>query len=326
MPINLLESGFEKRHIFFEADAHPDVRESIAYLIPLPEHGLGIIYYTYVHALGQDGQSRAGATIIAYGPALPEPVFEVSEDIFVDDDMAFDDWRVGPVSLSMNDDMTVATLEFAGKELTLKAAWRAANPSFGFGSNRGGCPQWLAWDRIEQGGHYSGTLSIGDLTVDLDNFGHRDHSWGMRDWGGATHWKWWNIIGPDDTAIHLMDIQAFGKTTLHGYVQKDGLIGTILDFDADIQFDDRMMHVAVDVSIQDDEGRTTRASLRQGADLVWPVSPNLLLHEASMLATIDGRDGVGYIECAWPPSYIEFHRTEDPQHSRDQTALNLDRK
>lgn len=326
MPINLLESGFEKRHIFFDADAHPDVRESIAYLIPLPQHGLGVIFYTYVHAVGEDGKARAGSTVIAYGPALPEPVFEVSEDIFVDDSMTFEDWRVGPGAVSMDDAMTKATISFAGKEISLDASWQALNPSFGFGPNRNGCPQWLAWDRTEQGGHYTGTLTIGDTTIDLDNSGHRDHSWGMRDWGGATHWKWWNIIGPDETAIHLMDLQAFGRTTLHGYVQKDRAIGTILDYDADIEFDARMMHIGIQLSIRDDEGRTTQVQLRQGADLVWPVSPNLLLHEASMFATVDGRDGVGYIECAWPPSYIEFHRTEHPQHQRDQTALTLDRK
>jgi hypothetical protein len=31
MPINLLADGAERRHILFDAEAHPDVRESLAY-------------------------------------------------------------------------------------------------------------------------------------------------------------------------------------------------------------------------------------------------------------------------------------------------------
>lgn len=326
MPINLLEPGFERRHIFFDSDAHPDVRESIAYLLPLPEHGMGLIFYTWVHALGQDGRGRAGSAAIAYGPALDEPVFEVSDDIFVSDEAAFDDWRVGPAELSMADDMMGAAISFKGKAVALDCTWEGLNPSFGFAANRNGCPQWLAWDRTEQGGRYRGSLRVRGITVALDNLGHRDHSWGRRDWGGATHWKWWNIIAPERTAIHVMELQAFGRTTLHGYVQKDGVIGTVLDLGVDITYDDRMIHTAIAATIDDDEGRSTTVTCRQGADLVWPVSPNLLLHEASMHATVDGRDAVAYMEMAWPPSYIEYHRSRGPGYHRDQTALTLDRK
>lgn len=325
MPINALENGFEKRHVFFDPTAHPDVRESIAYVIPLPKHDLGMIFYTWVHSLGKDGKGRAGSAAIVYGPAVSEPVFEVHDNIFVDDAAAFDDWRVGPAALSMSDDMLSARIEFAGKEVQLDVTWDALNPSFGFGFNRNGCPQWLAWDRTEQGGHYRGTLKVGDLSIELDNLGHRDHSWGMRDWGGATHWKWWNIMGPNRTAIHAMEIQALGRTTLHGYVQKDGVIGTLLTLDSDIEYDDRMMQTKVSMKLTDDEGRVTEVVCTQGADLVWPVSARCLLHEASMLATIDGKEGVGYIEMMWPPEYIEHHRKVDAGYTKDQSALVLDR-
>ena len=50
MPIVYAPEGFEDRHVLFDAGAHPDYRESLAYLLPLPHLGLGIIYYTWVHA------------------------------------------------------------------------------------------------------------------------------------------------------------------------------------------------------------------------------------------------------------------------------------
>jgi hypothetical protein len=324
MPINTVPDGFEQRHILFDAQAHPDVRESLAFLLPLPEQGLGVIYYTWVHALGLDGQGRAGAALIVYGPALAEPVFAVHDNIGAPDDMAFLDWRVGPATMMLSDDMRTARLQFHTDDLVLDCTWQGINPSFGFVNNRNGCPSWLAWDRTEQGGRYVGTLRVGDITVELDHFGHRDHSWGMRDWGGPTHWKWWNIVGPDETAIHVMELQAFGRTTLHGYVHKDGITGTVLTMDQTIEFDDRMMHTAITATIDDDEGRTTTITTRQGADLVWPVSPYLTLHEASMHATIDGAPGIGYMEMAWPPQYVEHHRRTGPGYRRDQSALTLD--
>lgn len=324
MAINLLDNGAERRHIFYDADAHPDVRESLAYLVPIPSEKLGIIFYTWVHANGPHGQARAGSALIIFGPGVGEPIFDVHDNIGVPDSMGFDDWRVGPAHLTLSDDMMKSTISFQGGRVSVDYEWSGVNPSFGFANNRNGCPQWLAWDRTEQGGHVVGTLTIDGDERKIDGYAHRDHSWGMRDWGGATHWKWWNIITASDTAIHAMELQYFGKTTLHGYVQKDGVIATITDLDADMTFDERFVHTEITATIHDDEGRITEVTCRQGADLQWPVSPRLWIHEAAMFTTVDGIDGVGYIECAWPPEYIAHHRT-DGVGIGERNELTLDR-
>ena len=323
MPIHHLPHGFERRHVFHDSDAHPDHRESLAYLLPLPEHGLGIIYYTWVHALGEDGKGRAGSMLVAYGPAIPEPVFSVSDGVLIPDDMGFEDWAVGPATLVLSDDMMSGRLGFRAADLSLDVAYEGLNPSFGFGSNRNGCPSWLAEDRTEQGVRYTGSLTVAGKTIDIDHLGHRDHSWGRRDWGGATHWKWWNVLAPGGIAIHAMELQAFGTTTLHGYVQKDGVIGTVLTLDPVIEFDDRFMQTRIQAELTDDEGRTTQVVTTKGADLSWPVSEFLTLHEASMHATVDGVPGVGYMEIAWPPAYAAHHRRVDDAHSRGQAGLTI---
>lgn len=325
MPINMLPDGFERRHIFFDAGAHPDYRESLAYLLPLPQHGLGIIWYTWVHALGEDGKGRAGAMMVVYGPAIPKPIFAVADQVFVSDRLSFEDWTVGPASLTLTDDMMSGSLGFHTDDISFDVTYRGLNPSFDFRDNRNGCPAWLATDRTEQGLQYTGTLRVGDLEIDIDDFGHRDHSWGNRDWGGPTHWKWWNIMGPDDIAIHAMELQAFGTTTLHGYVQKDGAIGTLLTLDPHIEFDDRFMHTRIAATLTDDEGRTTEVVTTSGADLSWPVSDFLTLHEASMHATIDGVPGVAYMEIAWPPAYAAHHRRRDDSHSHGAAGLTIDK-
>lgn len=323
MGIRLLDHGYERRHIFFDGSAHPDVRESLAYLLPLPQLKMGVIFYTWVHARGENGKGRAGSAAIVFGEGVGETVFEVHDHIGVPDEMSFDDWRVGPAKLSLSDDMTKSSIGFEGERVSFEYDWTGENPSFGFGANRNGCPQWLAWDRTEQGGHVVGSITVDGVQHQVDGLAHRDHSWGMRDWGGATHWKWWNILTEGGTAIHAMELQYFGKTTMHGYVQKDGVIATILDMDADITFDERFVHTDISATIHDDEGRTTAVTCRQGGDLQWPVSPRLWIHEAAMHTTVDGVDGVGYIECAWSPEYITHHRT-DGVGVGARTELTLD--
>ncbi|MET0887382.1 MAG: hypothetical protein ABWX92_13130 [Mycetocola sp.] len=308
MPIVEADEGFEDRHVFFDADAHPDYRESLAYLLPLPQLGLGIIYYTWVHSLGENGQGRAGSMMVVYGPGVPEPIFEVVDRVFIPDSMTLQDWEVGPAKMRLDHDMMGGRLRFDSDVLQLDVEFVGLNPSFGFMANRNGCPAWLASDRAEQSVRYSGSLRVGEGTHAIDDYGHRDHSWGNRDWGGATHWKWWNIIGDEGIAIHVMELQAFGTTTLHGYVQKDGQIAAVLTLDPDITFDDRFMQTDIAATITDDEGRTTQIHTWYGADLAWPVSEFLTLHEASMFATIDGKPGRAYMEIAWPPAYADHHR------------------
>lgn len=325
MPIIEAPHGFEDRHVFYDPDAHPDYRESLAYLLPLPHLGLGIIYYTWVHAQGEDGRGRAGSMMVVYGPSLPGPIFDVSDGNFVPDSMTLEEWEVGPARMRLDGDMMGGRLRFDSAALQLDVEFAGLNPSFGFLANRNGCPPWLATDRAEQSVRYTGLLRVGDVEHRIDDFGHRDHSWGNRDWGGPTHWKWWNISGDDGIAIHVMELQAFGTTTLHGYVQKDDVIGTVLTLDPRITFDERFMQTDITATITDDEGRTTEIHAWYGADLAWPVSELLTLHEASMFATIDGKPGRAYMEIAWPPAYARHHRRVGEALDGADSGLTINR-
>lgn len=325
MPITPIPENFEDRHVFFDNTAHPDYRESLAFLLPLPHHGLGIIYYTWVHSLGEEGKGRAGSMMVVYGPGVPEPIFEVTDGVLVPDSMTLVDWEVGSAKMRLDPDMMGGRLRYIGQGINLDVSFDGLNTPFGFVANRNGCPGWLASDRVEQGVKYTGTLDVGSQPILIDDFGHRDHSWGNRDWGGPTHWKWWNIMGPDGIAIHAMELQAFGSTTLHGYVQKNGVIGTILSLDADITFDERFMQTDIRATLTDDEGRTTLIHTWQGADLAWPVSEFLTLHEASMFATIDGIEGRAYMEIAWPPAYADHHRKVGSALKGSDSELTINR-
>jgi hypothetical protein len=113
-------------------------------------------------------------------------------------------------------------------------------------------------------------VRVGDRVIEIDSLGQRDHSWGTRDWGAAVHWKWWNVLAAPDMALHVMEIQAFGQTTVHGYVHKDGSTASVIALESDYELDDRFMHTSINAVFHDDEGRATTVRTTRGADLEWP--------------------------------------------------------
>jgi hypothetical protein len=134
------------------------------------------------------------------------------------------------------------------------------------------------------------------------------------------------MLAAPDVALHLMEIQAFGQTTLHGYVHKDGNTASVIALESDYELDDRFMHTSINAVLHDDDGRTTRVRTTQGADLEWPVSSRLRLHEAAMHAEIDGRPGVAQMEMTWPPEYLAYQRQQDiGSMYADLTAQTLDK-
>jgi hypothetical protein len=114
-----------------------------------------------------------------------------------------------------------------------------------------------------------------------------------------------------------------GPDTLHGYVHRDGVPSVITDYDIDVEFDGQVMQTALSGTITDEDGRVTRVRTWRGADLHWPVSPYLTLHEASMHAEIEGVPGAAYIEMAWPPAYLAHHAEVE---EADAAELTVDRR
>jgi hypothetical protein len=64
---------------------------------------------------------------------------------------------------------------------------------------------WRQSTRYEIPCHVSGTVRIGDETIQLSGVGQRDHSWGSRDWW-ANDWMWSAFHLADGTRTHAVTI------------------------------------------------------------------------------------------------------------------------
>jgi hypothetical protein len=296
-----LDPVHDERHRLEDA---PNARESLVFMLPRATEGVAAFVYTWV-----SGASKAGAALCVYGPAVgPEAIFEIVDNVEVPRTMGFDDWRVSGLHVRHGKPLQTADLTFVGQRATLEYRFEATHPAYNYGSHAEGCPSWLAYDRFEQSGRVTGVLRFGRRNIPFETFGHRDHSWGTRDWGVAQHWKWLIAQAAPDLAVHFFDIDAVGRKTLRGYVQRDGRIAAITGVDVTFALDAALYHTAIDAVVSDDIGRKTRVRGPTFAMFEFKVSPLATLNEGSMTLEIEGRPGVGHVEMAWPKDYLAYMR------------------
>lgn len=76
-----------------------------------------------------------------------------------------------------------------------------------------------AQQHYEQGMKVKGTVIIKKTneTRKIDCFGHRDHSWGTRDWISIDRWNWISAQFEDKT-INIARIEVFGKILQSGFI------------------------------------------------------------------------------------------------------------
>ena len=94
-PALWLEPANDGRHALRDA---PLMRESIPYVLSLPEAGIAAFVYTWV-----DRQNVAGYACAIYGPGVANgPIVGRMDGVAVGADTNFDNWKVGPFELNQD--------------------------------------------------------------------------------------------------------------------------------------------------------------------------------------------------------------------------------
>lgn len=282
-------------------------RESMPYVIALPELGVGTFIYTWV-----DSTSVAGSVFVLYGPGVGgEPIVEAIDNVQMPSEQNFDDWKVGKVHLQQNLDLRTARLVVECERAGMDLSFEACHSAYSYGTHKDGCPgrDWFATDRVEQAGRIRGTLRIGDKVHQVDTTGARDHSWGTRDWRVPQHWKWVHAQA-GDVCVHFMEIFDRGRVDLRGYVSRDGLTVEVDTVKVAFTHDDQYLQQHLEATITDRAGRSVRLEGDFYAHFPLIPGPHTTLYESSMRCTIDGHSGVGWAEFMWPTEYLTYLRSK----------------
>jgi len=279
--------------------AEPKARESIPYLLNLPEHGIALFTYTWVnHA------SEAGAVMAVFGPGVgPQPIVEPLSDRPVPADMDFSDWRIGDFHLRQDLKFDRAQVRWKTAQVELDLRFEAFHPPYAYGSDARGCMPYVADDRIEQSGRAVGTLKIGERTITFDTTGHRDHSWGTRDWQVFQHYKWIHAQAGIDVSVHFWVVEALGRTEYRGYVHKEGRMALVTDVDFSFQYTGALDPQRWSATVTDADGRLTKLDAEVFARFQLYPDPAYCLNENAGAAVIDGKPGVAWLEIFFPEAY-----------------------
>ncbi|WP_439031281.1 DUF7064 domain-containing protein [Gordonia terrae] len=280
-------------------------RESLAYCAIVPGEAIYLLY-TWV-----SGEDVAGYAFAIYEDG-PEPSLFVREEGIPARGQNFDDFRIGNLEVHVGDDFTTATAAYSGADVAISMEFEAFHEPFDYDSNIGGCPRYQATNRYEQSGLIRGELTRDGKTSAFEVPGHRDHSWGRRDWDAIHHYKWLSIVGAD-RAANIMVALVEGETIYNGYVFVDGQLSPVVSAKVDTKYDDDYFQQAIVAEVVDEAGRTTAIEFPDHyATARWDISPTFNFTDTGMSGTLAGGPVSAYIQYTWPRAYLDHLLTRAP--------------
>jgi hypothetical protein len=218
------------------------------------------------------------------------------------DDLTFDGLR-----LQQPEPLQSCVMTYRGKDVAIDFDFRGIHDAFSYLANPDGLPTWFAANRMEQTGRVRGSIEIGGRRIELDHIGHRDHSWGLRDWGVPQHWKWFVAYTPGGVAVNGWIWIAKGEWGFGGYVARDGVAVPIRSIDHHADYDDQMRQQHLSATVTDIDGARTEVTLDVFGVVQLPSHNPMttVIREAACRASIDGEPGAGQFETHWVGTYLD---------------------
>lgn len=232
----------------------------------------------------------------------PEYVSFDGDATYAGDDLK--DFTVSGLAIRQPEPLKTAEIEFADDELELSLHFAGIHAPFSWNDNAGGLREWIAHDRYEQSCVTTGRLALRGREIEFTGVGHRDHSWGTRDWRPFQHWKWMNAGTHDGTvSLHAMKLYALGEEIVYGYLNRAGVVTRVTHVDVAAELDEAMMHRRVHGTVTDETGAAMSFDAHAAAAWSMPIHTHTL-NEVGMSAVLDGRPAVAHVEFGWPTAYL----------------------
>ncbi|WP_213575625.1 hypothetical protein [Rhodococcus sp. USK13] len=116
--------------------------------------------------------------------------------------------------------------------------------------------------------------------------------------------KWVNALG-STTAVHAVELLAYGQRYVRGYLLREGQCVPLQDLSLRYTLDSEFLHRSMSTDWTDLIGRSSHVTFDGGGPhFAWDVSSNFTLRDTAMSASIDGEVAVGYVDMSWDPHYL----------------------
>lgn len=281
----------------------PHGRESFAWAVPIPEHGLLAFLY-----MARDSASGLWNRIVGVSDAVTlEPLHRDLATELTMDGADVDDCVVGGLRVRHPEPLQTVELHYEADGVLVDVTMRGLHHPFSWHENAIGLPEWIAAERYEQSVSTEGVIEVAGRTVQFSAMGQRDHSWGPRDWRPMHHWKWMNATTVDGSvSFHGFVLFALGDRLVMGYASRDGEVTPVDDIrvEADIDTTTTMMHRHTKATCVDAAGREMVLDATAVASIPVPAR-HMRMNEVACTATLDGQPAISHIEMGWPEAYVQ---------------------
>jgi hypothetical protein len=284
------------------------MRDSLFWEVIMPDDRLGLQIYLYLTDRG-----RTGFNVTVWGPDAEPLALELGGGT-VGEDTDLDDFAFAGLTVTQPELRRTAVVAYTSDDLRLHYAFEGVHDAFSYRDNPDGIPAWFAQNRLEQSGRVHGHLEIGGVgspdlrRIEFDGrMGHRDHSWGPRDWGVPQHWKWFVAYTESGRAVNGWLWIARGEWGFAGYVARDGVTTPIAHIEQRATYEDDMTQRRLEATVVDVAGGRTEVVFDRYGLVKLPTNERTgtEIWEAACHATIDGEPGAGQWENQWSRSYLE---------------------
>ena len=282
-------------------------RDSLFWELIMPEEQLGLQVYLYL-----TGSGKAGYNVCVWGSDARPLALHLHQGR-VPDHSDLDDFSFDGLTLTQPELRKSCVLAYQRDDVRIDFAFNGIHDAFSYHSNPDGLPSWFAVNRIEQTGRVHGALEVEGRRIELDRMGHRDHSWGVRDWGIPQHWKWFVAYTESGRALNGWIWIAMGEWGFAGYVVRDGVTFPVRHIDHHADYDEQMRQRRLRATLTDITGAQTELELDVFGVIELPTHDRLqtVIREGACTAVIDGEEGAGQFETHWQGSYLDYLSKQD---------------
>lgn len=210
----------ERDELLHEVGDDPAWQESFYFNWADPEHRSFTLARTgyRFHPRKTDGLAislRNGELELFYGPA------DLDHEGDCRDEDPTRGMRAGDLVVTMSEPLRRWRLQIEG-ERGMDVVFEAHTPAFDYGAHGAELARTMTGAHFEQSGRVTGWTHFGAERVEIDAYGQRDKSWGVRDWERLEGWEWLAGQFGSEWSFNLMQTIEDGQRLDNGFVFRDG--------------------------------------------------------------------------------------------------------
>jgi hypothetical protein len=269
-------------------------RESYYFNMTDPQNDISMI--TTIGLLPNKKRSTGFLLLIKGGrPVLLKPLISLTKPRF-----RGYEFRIGELRYSIHG--IEWRLRYKDKRLKLDIRFVPLNRIYPY--RKGDEEEWI-FERIgaqhyEQFGKYTGTITLNGEEFEIGPcFGHRDHSWGIRDWSSVDRYSLHCCAFSDELAFNLWEGSIGGSNFFKGFVFDGEKNHDITEKKVRTEFGSNGREpVRSFIAIKDDRNRKFEIECSSVVSVPFP-PPGSLVYEGVGRMTCNGNTGYGLQEYLW---------------------------